>query len=202
MERTIRRRSNYVWFTMFLGSHSKLAPYMGAAHKEQLTMTSKRIGLGALCIAAIATLFLVTRTLSVNAQSTRVSTQDQLHGVARTLIGPLENAVTTPDAKDVTLTGRVVDFHCFMTGQMPSSDAAKCAADCIRAGVPVGLETSQGVIVLGTGIKGPAKTLLPFAHQTVEVCGMLFENGGVKYLDVSSIQLSDETDEQNADEEN
>jgi hypothetical protein len=58
------------------------------------------------------------------------------------------------------------------------------------------------VIVLGTGIKGPAKTLLPFAHQTVEVRGKLFENGGVRYLDVSFIQLPGEKDEENADEEN
>lgn len=165
-------------------------------------MTSRRIGLGALCIAAVATVVLVTNTLGVSAQSTRTSTQDQLQGVATTLVGPLEDAVTLPDAKEVTLTGRVVDFHCFMTGQLLSSDAAQCAADCIRAGVPVGLDTSQGVIVLGTGTTGPAKTLLPFAHQTVEVRGKLFENGGVRYLDVSFIQLPGEKDEENADEEN
>jgi hypothetical protein len=31
-------------------------------------------------------------------------------------------------------------------------------AACIRAGVPVGLETSEGLIVLGKGMKGPAIT--------------------------------------------
>lgn len=45
--------------------------------------------------------------------------------------------------------------------------------------------------VLGQGMKGPAKTLVPFAHRSVEVRGKLFENGGVRYLDISSIQASD-----------
>jgi hypothetical protein len=48
------------------------------------------------------------------------------------------------------------------------------------------------LIVLGKGIKGPAKTLLPFAYQSVEVHGQLFENGGVRYLDISSIHAFDE----------
>lgn len=142
-------------------------------------MTSKRIGLGALCIAAIATFVLVTSSLSVNAQSAGPSKTD-----------PVKDATTTPNTKEVTITGRVVDFRCFMTGQPPSADADKCTADCIRAGVPVGLETSEGLIVLGQGMKGPAQTLLPLAHQSVEVRDKLFENGGVRYLDISSIQAS------------
>jgi hypothetical protein len=148
-------------------------------------MTSKRIGLGALCIAAIATLVLVTSNLSVSAQTSGTSKQ---------------GATTTPKAKEVTIDGRVVDLQCFMTGQAPSADVKKCAADCIRAGVPAGLETSDGLIVLGMGIKGPAKTLLPFAQQNVEVRGKLFKNGGVRYLDISSIQASDDADDEEDDE--
>lgn len=157
-------------------------------------MTSKRIGLGAFCIAAIATMVLVTSNLSVSAQIAGPS-----------MIGPPQDAATTPNAKEVTMTGRVVDLQCFMTGQAPSADVKKCAADCIRAGVPAGLETTDGLIVLGQGVKGPAKTLLSFAHQTVEVSGKLYEGGGVRYLDISSIQASDkandERDDETADEE-
>lgn len=163
-------------------------------------MISKRIGLGALCIATIATLVLITSNLSLYAQSTGTSKAGQLKDAANTLAGPLMGAATTLNAKEVTLTGRVVDFHCFMTGQMPSADTAKCTADCIRAGVPIGLETSRGLIVLGMGIKGPAKTLLPFALQSVEVRGKLFENGGVRYLDILSIQASDDADVEEDDE--
>jgi hypothetical protein len=98
-------------------------------------MTLKRIGLGALCIAAIAALVLVTSGLTANAQSTDTPKANQLADALTALAGPMKDVAKTPKAKEVTLTGRVVDFHCFMTGQMPSADAAKCTADCIRAGV-------------------------------------------------------------------
>lgn len=147
-------------------------------------MTSKRIGLGALITAVIATLVLVTNTLDVNAQGTGSTPATRPTATA-----------ATPIAREVTLTGRVVDLHCFMTGQMPSADAAKCTADCIRAGVPAALETSSGLIVLGQGVNGPAKTLLPFAHQDVQVRGKLFERDGVKYLDIASMQKAAETTE-------
>ena len=144
-------------------------------------MTSKRLGLGALCVAAIATFILVTNVLDVHAQTTGTTAAT----------GP-NDAAKTSTGKEVALTGRIVDFHCFMTGKMPSTDAVKCTADCIRAGVPVGLETGEGLIVLGKGIKGPANMLRPFAQESVEVRGILYEDGGVRYLDISSIKATEE----------
>lgn len=91
-------------------------------------------------------------------------------------------------AKEVTLTGKVIDLHCYMTGQYPSADRAKCTSDCIRAGVPCGLETPTGVVILGQGMTGVTKSVLPLAFQQVEAKGKLFEKGGVKYLDVISIK--------------
>jgi hypothetical protein len=133
-------------------------------------MTSKRIVLAALSIAAIATLMLVANVLNVNAQSAT--------GTPKALQG----------AKEVTMTGRVVDLQCFMTGEFPSADVTKCTTDCIRAGVPAGLNTSKGLIILGQGTAGPAKILLPFANQDVQVRGKLYEKDGSKYLDISSVQ--------------
>jgi hypothetical protein len=160
-------------------------------------MTSKKFGLGALCIAAIAA-FTFVSDLTVNAQSSGNPKAGQVTETATAKAAGLKDGVTIPSGNKVTLTGRVVDFHCFMTGVMPSADAAKCTADCIRAGVPIGLHTSEGLIVLGKGIKGPEKALLPFAYQIVEVRGTLFESGSVRYLDISSIQASDEShDESN-----
>lgn len=143
-------------------------------------MVSKRIGMGVLSIAAIAALMLTTNILDVNAQT----------AVAEAMTGP-DHIVTAANPNEVTLVGRVIDFHCFMTGKPHSADTAKCAADCIRAGVPVGLETSEGLIVLGNGMTGPAKVLQPFAHQRVEVRGKLFEEGGVRYLDIASVRAAD-----------
>jgi len=90
--------------------------------------------------------------------------------------------------KAVTLQGKVVDLHCYITGDMPSADAAKCTADCIKAGVPAGLETADGLIILGHGTKGPGKAVVAHAFQQVTVKGQLFEKSGVKYLDIETVE--------------
>lgn len=101
-------------------------------------------------------------------------------------------------AREVTLEGRIVDLHCFMTGQQPSTDTVKCTADCIRAGVPAALETSTGLFVLGQGAGGAVKTLVPMAYQEVEAHGKLYEKDGVKYLDIITIEM---IEDEGADEE-
>jgi hypothetical protein len=88
--------------------------------------------------------------------------------------------------RDVTLTGKVVDLQCFMTGKYASSDQEKCTRDCIRAGVPAALQTEEGLIVIGHGEKGPQKIIAPFAYQEVELKGKLFQRHGLQYIDVTS----------------
>lgn len=117
-----------------------------------------------------------------------------LFGVAASLVAvaafvvPLtaKEAIGQSDGKEVTVTGRVVDLHCFMTGRYPSEDRPKCTADCIRAGVPAAVETSTGLILLGQAAKGVAPTLAPLAFEEVEIKGKLFEKAGLKYLDIAS----------------
>lgn len=90
-------------------------------------------------------------------------------------------------AREVTIEGRIVDLHCFMTGHAPSSDLAKCTTDCLRAGVPAGLETETGLVMLGHGMEGATKMALPLAYQYVEVTGKMFERGGSRYIDISKV---------------
>jgi hypothetical protein len=98
---------------------------------------------------------------------------------------PKEAQPVTP--KDATLFGRVVDLHCFLTGQYPPGDKARCTANCIRLGVPAALETDEGLVILGQGMSGPAKALVPHAYQEIEVKGKLYEKAGVKYLDITAV---------------
>ena len=144
-------------------------------------MRSKRFG-----VAALSTVALGLLVWSVNAD--------------------VRGARGEKPAKDATLTGRVVDLHCFMTGEMPSADPVRCTADCLRAGVPAGLETDTGLVVLGQGVQGPAKALVPFAFKTVEISGKLHERDGVRYLDIASIrpaagEAEDEDEPGHEDEE-
>jgi hypothetical protein len=106
--------------------------------------------------------------------------------------------------REVTLTGQIVDLHCAMTGQYPSEDRAKCTADCIRAGVPAALKIKAGFVVLGHGADGPAKAVLPHAFEHVDVTGKIYRAGGLRYLDIESIQPASgqapaEEDEREAD---
>jgi hypothetical protein len=95
--------------------------------------------------------------------------------------------------KETTLSGRVVDLHCFLTGQYAPGDRARCTANCIRLGVPAALETDEGLVILGQGMTGPAKALVPYAYEEVEVKGKLYEKAGVKYLDITAVQGEEET---------
>jgi hypothetical protein len=115
-------------------------------------------------------------------------------------------------AREVTLTGRVVDVHCLMTGKFPKADRIKCTQECIKAGVPVALETDRGVFLLGTGPKSAAKTLAPLAYQLVDVRGKLYTRLGLKYIDLLSAKrkaappvkkrpADEEEDEDDEDEE-
>ena len=104
--------------------------------------------------------------------------------------------------REVTMTGRVVSVHAFMTGQSASPDQTKSTADNIRAGVPAALDTPTGLILLGQGTTGVGRTLIPLAFQEVEVHGKLYEKGGLKYIDIASVDVVEvEEDEEEAEEE-
>lgn len=97
-----------------------------------------------------------------------------------------DERANTPAPREVTLIGKVVDLHCCMTGKFPSTDHVKCTRECIRAGVPAALETEDGLIVLGHGPKGAARTVAGLALKTVEARGKLYERHGLRYLDLTT----------------
>lgn len=90
--------------------------------------------------------------------------------------------------REVTLTGRIVDAHCFATGQYPTEDRAQCTAECLRAGIPGVLETSRGAYLLGHGMKGVTEMVLPQAYKQVRVKGNAYEKAGLRYLDIVSME--------------
>ena len=90
--------------------------------------------------------------------------------------------------KEVTLTGKIVDLHCFMTGSQPTKDAVKCTRECLNDGVPAALETDNGLVILGRGMKGIGREVSRHALAMVEINGKLYEKHGLKYVDVTSIK--------------
>lgn len=94
-----------------------------------------------------------------------------------------------PPPRDVKLTGKIVDLQSFMTGKFESTDHIKCTERCIQAGVPAALETEDGIIIIGEGPRGPARTLAPLAFRHAELKGKLYERHGIKYLDLESAKV-------------
>lgn len=91
-----------------------------------------------------------------------------------------------PAPREVTLTGRVVDLHNYMTEKFPSADKVKCTRECLSVGVPAALETDDGLVIIGKGPKGPARDMAPLALQNAELKGKLYERHGLRYIDVIS----------------
>ncbi len=89
--------------------------------------------------------------------------------------------------QEVTLSGKVVDLQCYMTGKFIGKNPEAGSRNCIRRGVPAALETENGLIVLGMA-KGNSSKLAPHAMKLVELRGTLYEKHGVKYLEVASIK--------------
>ena len=116
--------------------------------------------------------------------------------VSTLIAGP--KRAPTPKPEDVKLVGQIVDLQTYMTEKCNGNDLAKCSdADLtkctlngIRAGVPTAIVTDEdGVIIIGSGDKGPARLLLPLAYKTVEAQGKLYDKDGVLYLDLTTAKV-------------
>ncbi|UCG33412.1 MAG: hypothetical protein JSU68_02030 [Phycisphaerales bacterium] len=89
--------------------------------------------------------------------------------------------------KEMTLRGKIVDLQCYMSGQFPSADKARCTRECIRAGVPAALETPDGLVMIGKGHRGPAQAIAPHAFLEVDMRGRLYEKNNLRYIDLLSV---------------
>ena len=98
------------------------------------------------------------------------------------------------EAKEVTVTGEVIDVKCYIQGMMGGmgEDHKQCATDCIKGGLPVGIldEKSEKVylVVPKAGMKGANEELLPFVAQKVKMTGTFAEKGGQKILIYTKVE--------------
>lgn len=104
-----------------------------------------------------------------------------------------------PKPKEVTLTGTITDLHSYVTGE---SQPARNVQRLIRSGIPAILDTKAGPILLGGVSKQFRKELLKLVHEDVEVEGKLYEKRGLRYLDITALDLADsgEYEEEDAEE--
>ncbi len=154
----------------------------------RMKITSVMMSVGLL--AALAAWCMVPSRVSAQAKPTK-----QPHPASKPVTSRPGMGGDRPP-REVAMTGRVVSVHAFMTGQAASPDPAKITADNIRAGVPAALDTPTGLILLGQGAAGVGRTMIPLAYQEVEVHGKLYEKGGLKYIDIASVEAVEAEEEE------
>jgi hypothetical protein len=90
----------------------------------------------------------------------------------------------------VTLTGTVVDTHCYVTHGIRDASHTACSNACIARGVPAGFLAEDGKLYMLFGEKpfSVKDTVADLADVPVKLTGLLVERGGVKGIQIQSIE--------------
>ena len=90
----------------------------------------------------------------------------------------------------VTLTGEVVDLHCYTTRGAHGAEHAGCSNACISRDVPAGLLTADGTLYLLLNEKPVSvkEKVAGLAGKTVKATGKIVERNGVKALQLVSVE--------------
>jgi hypothetical protein len=90
----------------------------------------------------------------------------------------------------VTMTGEVLDLYCYMGHKSAGAEHAKCASACIKKGLPIGFLSSDGTVYLitGKGHEPVATTCADLAGKKATITGIVMEQGGMKAIELVSIE--------------
>lgn len=89
----------------------------------------------------------------------------------------------------VTLTGEVVDLHCYTTRGAHGPEHSGCSNACISRDVPAGLLTADGTLYLLLNEKpfSVKEKVAGLAGKTVKATGKVVERNGVKALQLATV---------------
>ncbi len=96
---------------------------------------------------------------------------------------------------EVTVTGEVIDSSCYIKMGAKGMDHKECAMSCAKAGIPLALlEDKTGkVYILASNkefesVRVKFQPLENFVAHKVRVKGKIYEKGGQKLLEISSVE--------------
>ncbi len=92
-----------------------------------------------------------------------------------------------------TWAGEVVDMGCYIEKGLKGSGHASCAKSCIKKGMPMGVLTKDGTLLLLTpnhSDEAPYEALKDLAGENAEVSGTLSEKDGIKMIVVWSFKAA------------
>lgn len=94
---------------------------------------------------------------------------------------------------EVTLTGTVVDVNCYTANGATGAQHKACAEACAKAGVPLGILSSDGTLYMAVSAK-PAdpqnSKLLPFAEGKVKITGTHRFKNGLHSIEIKTIEAA------------
>lgn len=101
------------------------------------------------------------------------------------------------DGKRGTITGYVRDVACLLrnpdAGPANTPETRECMIQCVRAGSPLGILSSDGTLytAISQVVPDPStrKQLLPYVGKYVRVTGQLFERGNMHAIAISKIEV-------------
>jgi hypothetical protein len=93
-------------------------------------------------------------------------------------------------AGDVTLTGSVVDMHCYVTHGIKDAKHTACSNACIARGVPAGFLADDGTLYVLFGEKplSVKDKVEGLADVPVRLTGTPVTRGGIKGLRIKAIE--------------
>jgi hypothetical protein len=94
------------------------------------------------------------------------------------------------DDKSVTLSGEIVDMHCYITRDAKGPDHTGCSNACISRDVPAGFLADDGTLYLLVNEKPVSvkEKVGGKAGKKVKAHGTIVERNGVKALQLVSIE--------------
>ena len=112
--------------------------------------------------------------------------------VVAAMAGPALAKTKAESAKAATVTGEVIDVSCYLMEGAKGDDHKGCATKCIENGMPVGILTDQGEVILAiTADHASAKgLLLPYVAQRVTVTGTLNRRAGTSLIQVADVKVA------------
>ena len=99
-------------------------------------------------------------------------------------------AADAPAPAETTLTGEIVDMHCYTSRGARGEEHAGCANACLSRDVPAGFLADDGTLYLLINEKPVSvkEKVAGKAGRKVTVHGKVVERSGVKALQLSSVE--------------
>jgi type 1 fimbria pilin len=99
-------------------------------------------------------------------------------------------AQAKPQGNEMTLTGTVIDLNCYVANGATGASHKACAEACAKAGVQLGVLSSDGTIYVPISSKAADPTnpqLIPHAESKVKITGTHRMTNGLHTIEVKTI---------------